>query len=152
MKLSSVPNWKCLPEGRSHPSALVRRAQPASAVIRISSSRLPRFAAGDAAGENLAGAWPPSLNTWDPPSAPKRRLIHLATEQTLAPRLLEPKRGRANLPHRSWAADVCAGRPTGRQRGVGAGWDGVGEPGAACGFAVPASGRDRLLGPGRKSF
>lgn len=129
--------------------ALVRRAQPAPVVIRSSSSRLPRFTAGDAAGENLAGAWPFSLNTWDPPSAPKRRLIHLATEQTPAPRLLKLNAAEANLPHRSWGADVCAGRPAG---GVGAGWDGVGEPGAACGFAVPASGRHRPLGPGRKSF
>lgn len=104
-----------MPTGRPFASQpLVRRAQPAP-VIRISSSRLPRFTAGDAAGENLAGAWLFSLNTWDPPSAPKRRLIHLATEQTPAPRLLEPKRGRANLPHRSWGADVCAGRPAGRR-------------------------------------
>lgn len=43
------------------------------------------------------------------------RLIHLATEQTPAPRLLELNAAEANLPHRSRGADVCAGQPAGWQ-------------------------------------
>lgn len=120
------------------------------------SHRHPQFVQSSAplrrGATEAVGSLAALLNTWDPPSAPKRRLIHLATEQTTAPRLLELNAAEANLPHRSWAADVCAGRLAGRR-----------EASASVGMALENPARRAVLpsrpvaaigfsGPGRKSF